>query len=101
MTDVKSGKRNELINTSLNVRSFSISKKSNNNSLCITKNLDIEYKNTTITLNVKNYFQNTKLVNNDTQNRNCRLTMEFYKLLNNLWKEPTKYKKYYTWLHAL
>ena len=59
------------------------------------------YMNATIqclchVLNVKEYFQNTQLVNNDTKNRNCRLTMEFCKLLNNLWKEPTKYKKYYT-----
>ena len=38
----------------------------------------------------------TQLVNSDTQNRYCRLTMEFCKLLNNLWKEPTRYKKYYT-----
>ena len=46
-------------------------------------------------LNFKNYFQNRQLVYNDTYNKQCELTMEFYKLLNNIWKEPT-YKKYYT-----
>ena len=47
-------------------------------------------------LNFKNYFQNNQLVYQDTFNRNCKLTLEFYKLLNNLWKEPTKNKSYYT-----
>ena len=58
------------------------------------------YMNATIqclchVLNVKNYFQNKQLVLNDTRNRNCQLTIEFFKLLNNLWKEATT-KKYYT-----
>ena len=46
--------------------------------------------------NVKYYFQNRQLVYNDTYNKNCPLTKQFYKLLNSLWKEPTRYKKYYT-----
>ena len=59
------------------------------------------YMNATIqclchVLNVKNYFQNTELVNKDTKDKNCPLTKEFYKLVNNLWKEPTRNKKYYT-----
>jgi len=59
------------------------------------------YMNATIqclchVLNIKNYFQNRQLIYNDTDNRQCPLTIEFYKLLNNLWKEPINNKKYYT-----
>jgi len=46
--------------------------------------------------NVKNYFQNQQLVNNDTYNKNCELTKEFNKLLNELWKEPSGNRNYYT-----
>ena len=46
--------------------------------------------------NVKNYFQNQQLVNNDTYNKNCELTKEFNKLLNELWKEPLGNRNYYT-----
>ena len=46
--------------------------------------------------NVKNYFQNQQLVNNDTYNKNCELTLEFKKMLNELWKEPSRNKNYYT-----
>ena len=45
--------------------------------------------------NVKNYFQDKQLVYNDTNNKNCRLTKEFNKLVNNLWKEPAGNKKCY------
>ena len=38
--------------------------------------------------NIKNYFQDKQLVYNDTNNKNCKLTKEFSKLVNNLWKEP-------------
>jgi len=59
------------------------------------------YMNATIqclchVLNIKNYFQDRQLLYNDTYNRHCPLTIEFYKLLNNLWKEPINNKKYYT-----
>ena len=59
------------------------------------------YMNATIqclchVLNVKNYFQNRQLIYDDTYNKDCPLTIEFYKLLNNLWKEPINHKKYYT-----
>ena len=47
-------------------------------------------------LNIKNYFQNRQFIYNDTYNKHCPLTIEFYKLLNNLWKEPINNKKYYT-----
>ena len=46
--------------------------------------------------NVKNYFQNQQLVNSDTFNKNCELTKEFNKLLNELWKEPSGNRNYYT-----
>ena len=46
--------------------------------------------------NVKNYFQDKQLVYNDTNNKNCRLTKEFNKLVNNLWKEPVGNISYYT-----
>ena len=59
------------------------------------------YMNATIqclchVLNVKNYFLNKQLIYNDTHNKNCILTKEFYKLVNNLWKESINNKKYYT-----
>ena len=45
--------------------------------------------------NVKDYFQNRQLVYKDTFNNECKLTKEFYKVINNLWKESS-YKNYYT-----
>ena len=59
------------------------------------------YMNATIqclchVLNVKNYFQNKQLVYNETHNKKCQLTLEFYKLVNNLWKESSNNKEYYT-----
>jgi len=59
------------------------------------------YMNATIqclchVFNVKKYFQNKELVYNDTYKKNCELTLEFYKLVNNLWKEPIQNKEYYT-----
>ena len=47
-------------------------------------------------LNVKNYFQNEKLVYIDTLNKKCQLTLEFHKVVNNLWKESNINKEYYT-----
>ena len=47
-------------------------------------------------LNMKNYFQNRKLVFNDINNKKCPLTKEFYKLINSLWKNSYKGKKYFT-----
>jgi len=46
--------------------------------------------------NFKKYFQNKKSVYNDTNNKNCLLTKEFYKLINSLWKDSYKGKKYFT-----
>ena len=46
--------------------------------------------------NVKDYFLNRHLVYCDTFNNECKLTKEFYKVINNLWKKPTGYKNYYT-----
>ena len=59
------------------------------------------YMNATIqclchVLNIKTYFQSRQLIYDDIYNKNCPLTIEFYKLLNNLWKEPVNNKKYYT-----
>ena len=45
---------------------------------------------------VKNYFQDKQLVYNDTNNKKCELTKAFSKLVNNLWKESSENKKYYT-----
>ncbi len=45
---------------------------------------------------LKEYFQNKQLVDNDTYNKNCELTKEFYNLVNSLWKEPTYNKQYFT-----
>ena len=46
--------------------------------------------------NFKKYFQNKHSVYNDTKNKNCRLTKEFYKLINSLWKDSYKGKNYFT-----
>ena len=46
--------------------------------------------------NIKKYFKNRRLVYNDTNNKNCRLTKEFYKLINSLWKDSYKGKNYFT-----
>ena len=45
---------------------------------------------------LKNYFKNRQLVNNDINNKNCELTKEFYNLVNSLWKEHINNKKYFT-----
>ena len=47
-------------------------------------------------LNIKKYFQNRKLVFDDINNKKCPLTKEFYKLINNLWKNSYKGRKYFT-----
>ena len=47
-------------------------------------------------LNIKKYFQNRQSVYKDTNNKNCPLTKEFYILLNSLWKDSSKGKKYFT-----
>ena len=47
-------------------------------------------------LNMKNYFQNKRLVYNDTKNRECPLTIEFYKLINYLWQKSYKGKDYFS-----
>ena len=47
-------------------------------------------------LNMKNYFQDKQLVYNDTNNKSCPLTKEFYKLINILWKSSYKKKGYYS-----
>ena len=59
------------------------------------------YMNATIqclchVLNVKNYFKKRQSVYKDTINKNCPLTRDFYKVVNNLWKESYRGKKYYT-----
>ena len=59
------------------------------------------YMNATIqclchVLNVKNYFKNRQSVYTDTISNNCPLTLDFYKVVNNLWKESYRGKKYYT-----
>ena len=46
--------------------------------------------------NIKNYFQDKQLVYKDINNKKCELTKEFNKLVNNLWKEPSGNKNYYT-----
>ena len=59
------------------------------------------YMNATIqclchVLNMKKYFQDRQTVYNDTKNKNCPLTKEFFILLNNLWKKPSNGKNYFT-----
>jgi len=46
--------------------------------------------------NIKKYFQDKQLIYNDINNKKCELTKEFSKLINNLWKEPSENKEYYT-----
>ena len=46
--------------------------------------------------NFKKYFQNRQSVFNSTKNRNCRLTKEFYRLINSLWKDSYKGRNYFT-----
>ena len=46
--------------------------------------------------NIKNYFQDKQSVFNDINNKQCELTKEFNKLVNNLWKEKSGNKNYYT-----
>ena len=58
------------------------------------------YMNATIqclchVLNLKKYFLNKQLVMNDIQNKQCPLTMEFFNVINNLWRESFEGKKYY------
>ena len=59
------------------------------------------YMNATIqslcnVFSLKKYFLNRKLIYQDTYNKNCQLTLEFYKLINHLWKESYHGKSYYT-----
>ena len=44
---------------------------------------------------LKEYFLNSQLVMKDTQNKQCALTMEFCKVINNLWKSSFEGKNYY------
>ena len=44
----------------------------------------------------KCYLQDKQLVYNDTNNKKCELTKAFSKLVNNLWKESSENKKYYS-----
>ena len=46
--------------------------------------------------NFKKYFQNRQSVFNSTKNRNCRLTKEFYRLINSLSKDSYKGRNYFT-----
>ncbi len=45
---------------------------------------------------MKNYFQNRQLVYNDINNKQCPLTIVFYKLLNILWQKSFNGKKYFS-----
>jgi len=59
------------------------------------------YMNATIqclchVLNMKKYFQDRQSVFKDTNNKNCPLTLEFYKLVKNLWKDKYHGKNYFT-----
>ena len=47
-------------------------------------------------LNFKKYFQNKNLVFNDIKNKDCRLTKEFYILINSLWKNSYNGRSYFT-----
>ena len=47
-------------------------------------------------LNFKKYFQNKNLVFNDIRNKVCRLTKEFYILINSLWKNSYNGRSYFT-----
>ena len=47
-------------------------------------------------LNFKKYFQNKNLVFKDTYNKDCRLTKEFYILINSLWKNSYKGRSYFS-----
>ena len=47
-------------------------------------------------LNFKKYFQNKNLVFNDIKNKDCRLTKEFYILINSLWKYSNNGRSYFT-----
>ena len=58
------------------------------------------YMNATIqclcnVFNLRKYFLNRQLVYQETNNRNCQLTSEFYKLINRLWKDSYHGKSYY------
>ena len=45
---------------------------------------------------MKKYFQDRQSVYKDTNNKNCPLTIEFYKLVKNLWKKQYHGKNYFT-----
>ena len=47
-------------------------------------------------LKLKNYFINRQLVYQDINGKLCPLTLEFYKIVNHLWKDSYKGRKYYT-----
>ena len=46
-------------------------------------------------LKLKNYFKNRQLVYQDINGKLCPLTSEFYKIVNHLWKDSYKGRKYY------
>ena len=45
---------------------------------------------------LKKYFSNRQITYQSTYNKNCPLTLDFYEVLNNLWKDSYKGKSYYT-----
>ena len=46
-------------------------------------------------VNLKNYFLNKQQLLKDIENKQCALTMEFCKVINNLWKSSFEGKNYY------
>ena len=44
---------------------------------------------------LKDYFLNRQKVYEDTNSKNCPLTLEFCKVINNLWKNSFENKNYY------
>ena len=46
--------------------------------------------------NLKKYFLNRQIMYQSTYNKNCPLTLDFYEVINNLWKDSYKGKSYYT-----
>jgi ubiquitin carboxyl-terminal hydrolase 2/21 len=45
---------------------------------------------------IKKYFQDKQLIYNDTNNKKCPLTIEFYKLINIIWQSSYNGKSYYS-----
>ena len=46
--------------------------------------------------NLKKYFLNRQIMYQSTYNKNCPLTLDFFELVNSLWKDSYKGKSYYT-----